>query len=98
MLRVGGIWVSPAEIEATLCEHDAVLECAAVGNPDGKNMIKPKAYVVLRDGATIGEDELIAFVRERLAHYKAPRWVEFVPELPKTTTGKIQRFRLRASE
>lgn len=96
MLRVGGIWVSPTEVEAALCEHDAVLECAVVGNPDDQNMIKPKAYVILRDGAAAGEDELIAFVRERLAHYKAPRWVELVTELPKTTTGKIQRFRLRA--
>ena len=96
MLRVGGIWVSPTEVEAVLCEHDGVLECAVVGHPDDQNLIKPKAHVVRRDGATAGEDELIAFVRDRLAHYKAPRWVEFVPELPKTTTGKIQRFRLRA--
>ena len=98
MLRVGGIWISPTEIEAALCEHDAVLECAVVGHPDEEALIKPKAYIILRDGARPGEGELQDFVRGRLAHYKAPRWVEFVAELPKTTTGKIQRFRLRASQ
>jgi len=95
MLRVGGIWVSPTEIEAALCEHEAVLECAVVGRPDDEHLIKPKAYIILRDGAQQTTDDLRDFVRGRLAHYKTPRWIEFVPELPKTTTGKIQRFRLR---
>lgn len=95
MLRVGGIWVSPTEVEATISEHGSVLECAVVGHPDEQNMIKPKAYVILRDGAAATEDELKDFIRAKQAHYKVPRWIEFVPELPKTTTGKIQRFRLR---
>lgn len=98
MLRVGGVWVSPVEIEARLCEHPAVLECAAVGVADDNQMIKPKAFVVLKAGASLGADSetvLKDFCRERLAHIKCPRWVEIVDELPKTTTGKIQRFRLR---
>jgi len=95
MLRVGGIWVSPTEVEAALCEHGAVLECAVVGAADEQAMIKPKAYVVLRDGSAAEADDLKDFVRGRLAHIKSPRWIEFVDELPKTTTGKIQRFRLR---
>ena len=74
------------------------MECAVVGHPDADDMIKPKAYVVLRekgaDAATL-TDELRNHVRERLAHIKCPRWFEFVDELPKTSTGKIQRFRLR---
>ncbi len=99
MLRVGGIWVSPTEIEAILAEHEAVLESAIIGQPDDEQMIKPSAYVILKDnaeGSASLADELKQHVRERLAHYKCPRWVEFVDELPKTTTGKIQRFRLRA--
>ncbi len=95
MLRVGGIWVSPTEVEAALCEHAAVLECAVVGHADEQDMIKPKAYVLLRPGKKASEQQLIETVRDQLSHYKAPHWVEFVDELPKTTTGKIQRFRLR---
>jgi benzoate-CoA ligase family protein len=97
MLRVGGIWVSPAEVESAIAEHAAVVECAVVGHPDGDSMIKPKAYVVLRDaGDAQGlADALRDHVRERLAHFKCPRWFEFVDELPKTSTGKIQRYRLR---
>jgi benzoate-CoA ligase family protein len=98
MLRVGGIWVSPAEIEAALAEHDAVLECAVVGVPDENRLVKPKAFVVLRPGATasaaLGE-EMRTALRQRLAHFKCPRWIEFAPTLPKTATGKIQRFKLR---
>ncbi len=98
MLRVGGIWVSPAEVEGAIAQHAAVMECAVVGHPDAEDMIKPKAYVVLRekgaDAAALTE-ELRNHVRERLAHIKCPRWFEFVDELPKTSTGKIQRFRLR---
>lgn len=98
MLRVGGIWVSPTEIEAALAEHDAVLESAVIGRPDEAQMIKPYAYVILKDGLSCDDrlaDGLKDHVRSRLAHYKCPRWIEFVDELPKTTTGKIQRFRLR---
>ena len=98
MLRVGGIWVSPAEVEGAIAQHPAVMECAVVGHPDAEDMIKPKAYVVLREknaDATALTDELRNHVRARLAHIKCPRWFEFVDELPKTSTGKIQRFRLR---
>jgi len=98
MLRVGGIWVSPVEVESALAAHDAVLECAVVGHPDENEMIKPRAFIVLRqdglDTSTLTES-LRAHVRARLAHYKCPRWFEYVAELPKTSTGKIQRFRLR---
>ncbi len=98
MLKVGGQWVSPAEVEHALAEHDAVQECAVVGRSDADALQKPMAFVVLRSGHR-GTPELAAalqqFVRGRLADYKRPRWVEFVAELPKTATGKIQRFRLR---
>ncbi|HEX6987152.1 MAG TPA: benzoate-CoA ligase family protein, partial [Planctomycetaceae bacterium] len=99
MLKVGGIWVSPVEVESALMGHPAVLEAAVVGQEDADRLVKPKAYVVLKDpaGNRAGlEDELKAFVRSRIAPYKYPRWIEFVPELPKTATGKIQRFRLRS--
>ena len=97
MLKVGGIWVSPVEVESCLLSHPSVVECAVVGQPDGDDLIKPKAFVVLRAGA--GEEalveQLIAWCVERMAPYKRPRWVEVVSELPKTATGKIQRYRLR---
>ncbi|CAM9299373.1 unnamed protein product [Phaeothamnion confervicola] len=95
MLKVGGIYVSPAEVEAALVSHQAVLECAVVGHEDADKLVKPKAFVVLKPGAAATEDELKAHVKAALAHYKYPRWVEFVAELPKTATGKIQRFKLR---
>ena len=98
MLKVGGLWVSPVEVENALVAHAAVLECGVVGREDHDGLIKPMAFVVLRDGATGSPElakELQQFVRERLAEYKRPRWVEFVAELPKTATGKIQRFKLR---
>ena len=96
MLKVGGIYVSPAEVEAALVSHQAVLECAVVGHEDADKLVKPKAFVVLKPGAKATEDELKAHVKAVLAHYKYPRWVEFVGELPKTATGKIQRFKLRS--
>ena len=97
LLKVGGIWVSPLEVESALLEHAAVLECAVVGREDAEGLIKPTAYVVLKNGAASERlaDELQAFVKDRLAPYKYPRWIEFVAELPKTSTGKIQRFKLR---
>jgi benzoate-CoA ligase len=98
MLKVGGIWVSPAEVEGAIVEHLAVLECAVVGAPDPETLIKPIAFVVLKEGASRPEDldrEIQAFVKGRIAPYKYPRWIEFVDELPKTATGKIQRFKLR---
>ena len=100
MLKVGGIFVSPVEVEGTLVSHAAVLECAVVGLPDATNLIKPKAFIVLKEGYTASEAlerELIAYCREKMAEYKRPRWIEFVGELPKTATGKIQRFRLRGN-
>ena len=99
MLKVGGIWVAPFEVESALAAHPAVLEAAVVGAADDDELIKPRAYVVLKeDPAGAGEAlvaELKRFVKDRLAPYKYPRWIEFVAELPKTATGKIQRYRLR---
>ena len=95
MLKVGGIYVSPAEVEAALVSHPAILECAVVGHEDADKLVKPKAFVVLKPGAKATDEELKAHVKSALAHYKYPRWVEFVAELPKTATGKIQRFKLR---
>ncbi|MEZ5660401.1 MAG: benzoate-CoA ligase family protein [Burkholderiaceae bacterium] len=98
MLKVSGIYVSPFEVEATLVEHASVLEAAVIGAADAEGLIKTKAFVVLKDGAKASEDELKAFVKDRLAPYKYPRMIEFVAELPKTATGKIQRFKLRDQE
>ena len=98
MLKVSGVYVSPFEVEATIVQHPAVLEAAVVGVPDAEGLTKTKAFVVLRPGAEVDEAELKAFVKDRLAPYKYPRAIEFIPELPKTATGKIQRFRLREME
>jgi benzoate-CoA ligase len=98
MLKVSGIYVSPFEVEATLVQHPAVLEAAVIGKEDDEGLTKTKAFVVLKPGASVDEAELKAFVKERLAPYKYPRFIEFVADLPKTATGKIQRFRLRAME
>ena len=95
MLKVSGVYVSPFEVESTLQQHPAVLEAAVVGVPDAQGLTKTRAYVVLKPGAQANAAELKAFVKERLAPYKYPREIEFLPELPKTATGKIQRFRLR---
>lgn len=98
MLKVGGIWASPMEIESTIVAHDAVLECAVIAQTDQSDLVKPKAFVVLKDGFSGSselEKEIISYCRENMAAYKRPRWIDFVPELPKTATGKIQRFKLR---
>jgi benzoate-CoA ligase family protein len=98
MLKVGGIWVSPVEVESTLISHPAVLECAVIGMADQSNLIKPKAFVTLKEGRAPSDalaQELIVYCTEKMATYKRPRWIEFVDELPKTATGKIQRFKLR---
>jgi benzoate-CoA ligase family protein len=98
MLKVGGIWCSPVEIESCLIGHGAVLEVAIVGQADENELIKPKAFVVLKQADSGGPaltDELMAVCKKTLAPYKYPRWVEYVAELPKTATGKIQRFKLR---
>ena len=98
MLKVSGIYVSPFEVEATLVQHPAVLEAAVIGKQDDEGLTKTKAYVVLKEGAQATQAELQAFVKEKLAPYKYPRYIEFVAELPKTATGKIQRFKLRELE
>ena len=95
LLKAGGIWVSPAEVEERLLQHPAVLEAVVVGVPDSNELDKPVACVVLAPGATADEAELVAWCREGLAAFKRPRAVLVVDELPKTATGKIQRFRLR---
>ena len=96
MLKVGGIYVSPFEVEASLMTHPSILEAAVVGMADTDGLIKPKAYVVLKPNQNITTDDVKAHVKSQLAPYKYPRWIEFVNELPKTATGKIQRFKLRA--
>ena len=99
MLKVSGIYVSPAEVEAALVSHEAVLEAAVVGAEDENRLIKPKAFVVLKPGRSASDalrQELQQSVKSRLAPYKYPRWIEFIGELPKTATGKIQRFKLRS--
>ncbi|MFH0975943.1 MAG: benzoate-CoA ligase family protein [Spirochaetota bacterium] len=99
MLKVGGIWVSPVEVEACLMEHAAVLEAAVTAKADEKDLIKPKAWVVLKAGQKPSDalaKELQQWCLDKMAKYKYPRWVEFIDALPKTPTGKIQRFKLRA--
>jgi benzoate-CoA ligase len=98
MLKVSGIWVSPFEVEATLTQHPSVLECAVIGVEDKDGLTKTKAFVVVKPGAAVTDAELKAFVKERLAPYKYPREIAFLDELPKTATGKIQRFKLRERE
>jgi benzoate-CoA ligase family protein len=101
MLKVGGIWCSPFEIEGKLIEHPKVLEAAIVGRPDDHGLIKPEAYIVLKTPSDAGDalrNELHDHCKGGLAPYKYPRWFHFVEELPKTATGKIQRFRLRQPE
>ncbi len=98
MLKVSGIYVSPFEVEATLVQHPAVLEAAVIGKEDVDGLTKTMAFVVFKNGASASEDELKAFCKERLAPYKYPRFWAFVPDLPKTATGKIQRFKLRELE
>ncbi|HXG02111.1 MAG TPA: benzoate-CoA ligase family protein, partial [Candidatus Binatia bacterium] len=98
MLKVGGQWVAPAEVEAALIAHPAVVEAAVVGRPGADGLTRPAAFVVLAPGRPAGPEvveTLRAFVRERLPGFKVPAWIEVVDELPKTVTGKVQRFRLR---
>jgi benzoate-CoA ligase len=100
MLKVGGVFVAPSEIENCLMQHPAVMECAVVGHDEGDGLVKPKAFVVTRDGNEPGEvlaTEIKQFVKSRIAVYKYPRWIEFVPSLPKNDRGKIDRKLLRAN-
>jgi len=87
--------VSPFEVESTLAQHPSVLEAAVIGAPDADGLMKTRAYVVCKPGMALQAEELKNFVKERLAPYKSPRVIEFLDELPKTATGKIQRFKLR---
>jgi fatty-acyl-CoA synthase len=93
----GGENISTIEVEHTIVQHPAVLECAVVATPHEKWGEVPKAFVTLKPGEQVGEQELIDFCRERLAHFKCPKYVEFT-ELPKTSTGKTQKFVLRSRE
>lgn len=98
MFKTGGLWVSPIEVESVLARHPAVSECAVVGLPDAQTMTRPKAFIRLREGYTPETAllrDLLRHCGEHLAAYKCPRWVDFVEELPRTATGKIQRYRLR---
>jgi benzoate-CoA ligase len=97
MLRVGGKWLAPQEVESTLNQHRAVTESAVVGYKDGDELIKPYAFVVLKQGMSGSErleTEIKAFVKDRIASYKYPRWIEFIESIPKTSSGKIKRFLL----
>jgi benzoate-CoA ligase len=99
MMKVSGMYVSPFEVEGALQSHPEVLEAAVVGWPDDDTLIKPKAFVVLKSPDRAGDScarALQDHCRQQLAPYKYPRWIEFRAELPKTATGKIQRFKLRA--
>jgi acyl-coenzyme A synthetase/AMP-(fatty) acid ligase len=101
MMKVSGMYVSPFEVEGELQSHPDVLEAAVVGWPDDDRLIKPKAFVVLKSPEKAGDAVARALqdhCRQHLAPYKYPRWIEFRSELPKTATGKIQRFKLRAEQ
>jgi len=93
VFKVSGQWVSPLQVESCLLEHRGVVECAVVGIHDDAGLMKPKAFVVRRSDVTAEELQVLA--KQRLLPHAYPRWVEFVDELPKTSTGKVQRFRLR---
>ncbi len=98
MFKVNGMWVSPFEVEAALVSHEAVLEAAVIGKEDGDGLVKPKAFIVLKNGYAADErllEMLKVHVKERAGPWKYPRWIDFRPDLPRTSTGKIQRFKLR---
>ena len=98
MVKVGGIWVSPVEVENYLLEHPSVQECAVVGQMDQNGLLKTAAFVILSTGIQGNEKttkELIEFLKAKTAPYKVPRWIHYPNELPKTATGKTQRFKLR---
>ena len=95
MFKVSGIWVSPFEVEQALIEHPAVLEAAVVARADDQNLLKPAAFIVLKDGAELETDALKEQIKTKIGMWKYPRWITVVDELPKTATGKIQRFKLR---
>ena len=99
MLKVSGVYVAPAEIENCLLQHEAVLECAVVGHDAGDGLVKPKAFIVLRESYVANDalaDKIKEFVKSRLALYKYPRWIEFVFSLPKNDRGKVDRQKLKS--
>jgi 4-hydroxybenzoate-CoA ligase len=97
MFKVSGIWVSPFEVENALVSHPSVLEAAVIPAADGDGLLKPKAFIVLKGAQATGglDDDLKEHVKRSIGPWKYPRWIEVVDELPKTATGKIQRFKLR---
>ncbi len=97
MFKVSGIWVSPFEVESALITHPAVLEAAVIPEADREGLLKPKAFVVLKADAKTGglQEALKEHVKQKIGVWKYPRWIEVVESLPKTATGKIQRFKLR---
>ncbi len=98
MLKVGGIWVSPFEVESVVIAHPEVLEVAIVGRADDLGLIKPEAWIVLKNPQKASEklaEDIKMYCKKNMAPYKYPRWLHFVENLPKTSTGKIQRFKLR---
>ena len=101
MFKVSGMWVSPFDVEAALTSHDAVLEAAVIGKQDADGLIKPKAFIVLKNGYTADEsllEKLRSHVKEQAGPWKYPRWISVCPELPRTATGKLQRFKLREQD
>ena len=98
MFKVSGIWVSPFEVEQALVEYPGILEAAVVARADDKDLVKPAAFVVLKEGAAIDTEALKEHIKGKIGMWKYPRWVTVVEELPKTATGKIQRFKLRETE
>lgn len=98
MIKAGGIWVSPIEVENVLLSHPLIAECGVIGMEDVDGLLKPKAYVVLKNGNPPSDElsrELKEYVKSKIAPYKYLRWIEYIQELPKTSTGKLQRFKLR---
>ena len=92
------MWVSPFEVEAALVSHEAVFEAAVIGKEDADGLVKPKAFIVLRDGYTADDsllENLRVHVKERAGPWKFPRWIDVRADLPRTATGKLQRFKLR---
>jgi len=101
MFKVSGMWVSPFDVEAALASHEAVLEAAVIGKEDADGLIKPKAFIVLKNGITADDDlleKLKTHVKEKAGTWKFPRWIELRSDLPRTATGKIQRYKLREQE
>lgn len=101
MFKVSGIWVSPFEVESALVSHEAVLEAAVIGHEDSDGLLKPKAYIVLKQGVASDDalfESLKAHVKDKAGAWKYPRWIDVRTELPKTATGKIQRFKLREED